>query len=145
MITFNLPPLRERVEDIPKLIEFFLEALGVRYNRRNLKLSESAMQQLREHDWHGNVRELKNTLERAVALSSGDMIDEIFGLVSQTFESDLRVKSFTNTKQPLAEVQKQHILEVLSSVGGKREKAASILGITSRTLYRKLKEYNRSA
>jgi len=143
VITFNLPPLRERVEDIPELIEFFLETLGIRYNRRNLKLSENAMRQLQGHDWHGNVRELKNTLERTVALSSDDLIGEIFGLVSQTFEADGKVQSSVNTNQPLAEVEKQHILDVLSSVEGKREKAASILGITSRTLYRKLKEYNK--
>lgn len=141
IITFNLPPLRERVEDIPQLIEFFLESLGIRYNRRNLKLSDSAMKQLQKHGWHGNVRELKNTLERTVALSRGDVIDEVHGLVSRSFESPPPAGTSPDNQISLAEVEKEHILRVLSGVDGKREKAASILGITSRTLYRKLKEY----
>ena len=141
VITFNLPPLRERVEDIPKLIDFFLENLKLRYNRHEIKLSDSAASQLKDHQWHGNIRELKNTLERNVALSSGDTIKKIHGLTNHSFENELNKEQTAFKPLTIAELEKTHILNVLKNVDGKREKAASILGITSRTLYRKLKEY----
>ena len=100
------------------------------------------MQQLQKHSWHGNVRELKNTLERTVALSPDDLIDEVHGLVGKSLETEKGAELSSSYRSALAEVEKQHILGVLENVEGKREKAAAILGITSRTLYRKLKEYN---
>ncbi|NNE99104.1 MAG: sigma-54-dependent Fis family transcriptional regulator, partial [Pyrinomonadaceae bacterium] len=145
VISFNLPPLRERAEDIPKLIEYFLETLGSRYNRRKLELSDTAMDQLQTHTWPGNIRELKNTLERNIALSTGDQIEEIHGIESESFIVAGSTHAIDVKQISLADVEKKHILDVLSSVDGKREKAASILGITSRTLYRKLKEYNETA
>jgi Nif-specific regulatory protein len=116
--------------------------LRVRYHRPNIELSKSAREQLQKHSWFGNVRELKNTLERTVALSTGDIIDEIYGLVNQIVPANQNDSANVFEPIPLAELEKQHILKVLETVGGNREKASSILGITSRTLYRKLKEYN---
>ena len=141
VISFHLPPLRQRIEDVPALIEFFMERLRVRFDRPYLTLSDAAKQMLIQHKWYGNIRELRNTLERAVVLSIEDYIDEIYDLSTQRL-SNIH-SSFTPQSAPLvplAEVERQHIQRVLTEVGGKREKAASILGITSRTLYRKIKE-----
>ncbi len=141
VIAFHIPPLRDRRDDIPALVEFFLEALAQSYNRAGLTISRRANTQLLNHLWQGNIRELKNTLERTVALSEGNTIDEIFGLDEQRdhFEDKGTTAGFELI--PLAEVEKRHIIKTLEKVDGQREKAASILGITSRTLYRKLKEY----
>ena len=147
VISFHLPPLRQRHEDIPELIEFFLEGLRVRFDRPRLTLSHHAKQLLIEHKWYGNIRELRNTLERAVVLSVDDFIEEIYDLNTQRFSQIHSSISpqVANPLVPLAEIERLHILRVLAEVGGKREKAASILGITSRTLYRKLKELNLEA
>ncbi len=141
IIAFHLPPLRERLEDIPELIEYFLDSLRTRFKRPNLAFSESAKQILSIHKWYGNIRELRNTLERAVVLSPSDLVDEIYGL-NDSLESKSKesVPAQSDELIPLEEIERRHILHVLSAVDGKREKAASILGITSRTLYRKLKE-----
>ncbi len=145
VISFHLPPLRERREDIPELLEYFLEKLRLRFKRPNVSLSENARRSLLNHQWQGNIRELRNTLERAVVLSPNDLVGEIHGLDnSAKFDSQPKT-SIPVTLSPLSEIERQHILYVLSEVGGKREKAASILGITSRTLYRKLKELNLEA
>lgn len=141
VISFHLPPLRERPEDLPALIEFFLEKLRVRFKRPNLRFSERAQKQLAAHRWQGNIRELRNTLERSVALSAADLVDEIFGLEMQSMTQAPQSKVINATPITLAELEKRHILKVLSDVGGHREKAALILGITARTLYRKLNEY----
>jgi DNA-binding NtrC family response regulator len=139
VISFEIPSLRERPDDIQSLADFFLESLSVRYRRPHLKLSKSARRQLQDHRWYGNVRELKNSLERTVALSTEDTINEIYGLVNQIIPNSVTEPVFVPIS--LAELEKQHILKVLETVEGNREKAASILRITSRTLYRKLKEY----
>ena len=142
IIAFDLPSLRKRMADAPILIDFFLKQLGQKYSREKLRLSDSARNKLMNHNWLGNIRELKNTLERTVALSSGDLIEEIYGLASQSLKPTQSGSQNEPDLVSLAEVEKKHILNVLESADGKREKAASILGITSRTLYRKLKEYS---
>lgn len=141
VITFYLPPLRERAEDVPALVEFFLEKLRVNFNRPALKLSENAANQIKNHVWQGNIRELRNTLERSAVLSPTDSIDEIFGLDSHNLTTETQNSAFENSALTLAELEKNHILEVLRKNAGHREKTAVILGITARTLYRKLNEY----
>ncbi len=142
VISFYLPPLRERREDIFALIEFFLEKLRVQFNRPNLKLSETAKSKLENHPWHGNVRELKNTMERATALSPTDSIEEIYGLYNESLITNSQLIIPESEPVKIAELEKLHILKILNQVSGHRERAASMLGITSRTLYRKLNEYD---
>lgn len=141
VVSFHLPPLRERPEDIPALVEFFLKRLRLRFNRPNLQLSEKAKQQIFSHQWHGNIRELRNTLERSAALSPTDLIEEVFVLNDQNLPAQALVSVSQEKPVTLAELEKSHILKVLRENGGHREKTAVLLGITSRTLYRKLKEY----
>ncbi len=145
VISFHIPRLAERREDIPVLVEFFLTGFRNKFKRPNLEISPAAMDRLSSHKWHGNIRELKNTLERTVALTSGETMDEIFGLIAHPISESAQRDGTYETSIPLSEVEKSHILKVLSSVDGKREKAAGILGITTRTLYRKLKEYDRQS
>ncbi len=143
IISFEIPSLRERPEDIQTLTDFFMENLRIRYRRPEVEISKSARNQLQKHKWFGNVRELKNTLERTVALSVGNTIEEIYGLVNEIGPLENNQDSTKNFEPiPLAELEKQHILKVLEMFDGNREKSAAILGITSRTLYRKIKEYN---
>jgi two-component system, NtrC family, response regulator AtoC len=142
VVSFHIPPLRERREDISSLIDYFTESFRVRFNRPNLEISASAGRELENCEWRGNVRELKNTLERAVVFSATETVDEIYGLENNSAaQKTVAQPQKTDELLPLADLEKNHILRVLNQVNGKREKAADILGITSRTLYRKLNEY----
>jgi two-component system, NtrC family, response regulator AtoC len=141
VIAFNLPPLRERLEDVPVLIEFFLDKLRVSFKRPYLQISENAKNQIKNHSWQGNIRELRNTLERSAVLSPTDLIDKIYGLENGDFTPQAQSSLLDSQPLTLDELEKNHILKVLRENGGHREKVAVMLGITSRTLYRKLNEY----
>ncbi|MDT7603028.1 MAG: two-component system, NtrC family, response regulator HydG, partial [Acidobacteriota bacterium] len=149
VISLHVPPLRERREDIPALVEHFVAIYRERFNRPALALSEDARRRVEAHDWHGNVRELRNALERAAALSTSDALeaDQILPpeIRSQGSEGGASAQGSHNASDfpppTLDEIERQHILRVLAETDGNRERAAAILGISSRTLYRKLREY----
>ena len=141
VVALHVPPLRERREDIVKLIEHFLGVYRERFNRPKLNLTNKAIQRLLEYLWPGNVRELKNYMERAAAISPTDTID-----ADQIPElsPDAEVGEAATTEpvpRRLEELEREHILHVLRQSEGNRERAAAILGISARTLYRKLREY----
>ncbi len=141
VIRMAIPPLRERNDDIAALTAMFLKRFRTKYGRPDLSLSEAALEEIQNYYWPGNVRELKNVLERTVALSASDRIERVAGL-SEDSAAPVQNLEYENGKpKPLSEIEKVHIFSVLDSVDGNRERAASILGITSRTLYRKLKRY----
>ena len=133
-ITITLPPLRERREDVRRLVEHFLEQ-NATYGRK--RLSDAAMDALERYDWPGNVRELQHAVQRAVILSQGEQIqpadlpEEIRGG---------RTASATPGGS-LEDMERQHIISTLRSVGGHRAKAATVLGIDPKTLYRKIQAY----
>jgi DNA-binding NtrC family response regulator len=144
IVSFHIPPLRDRPEDISSLVDFFVGNFRNRFNRQKLQISAQAKKTLENQKWEGNIRELKNTIERAIVFSEGDIVKEIYGLELEKsgIETKLdRVPELNDKFKPLSEIEKKYILEILDKVHGKREKAAVILGITSRTLYRKLKDY----
>ncbi|HEX8161531.1 MAG TPA: sigma-54 dependent transcriptional regulator [Pyrinomonadaceae bacterium] len=152
VISLHVPPLRERREDIPALVDNFLPLYRERFNRPALSLSGDARRRLSEHDWRGNVRELRNALERAAALSTADVIeaDQILGVggqasgageQNQASSSDARPPTANQQPLRLEDIERQYILRVLEESNGNRERAAAVLGISSRTLYRKLREY----
>jgi two-component system response regulator AtoC len=148
VISLHMPPLRQRREDIPALVEHFLSIFRERFNHPALDLSADARARLSNYDWPGNVRELRNALERAAALANADTIEaeQILPAASrQTGEAMAAAQNGTSmqTSAPvtLDEIERRHILRVLEEAGGNRERAAAILGISSRTLYRKLREY----
>jgi DNA-binding NtrC family response regulator len=142
VISLHVPPLRQRREDIPALIEHFLAVFRERFNRPALDLSEEARRRLSAYDWPGNVRELRNAVERAAALAQGDTIEADQVLPPAPAHAP-EGKSAEAGAAPvtLDELERRHILRVLEEAGGNRERAAAILGISSRTLYRKLREY----
>ncbi|PYS47492.1 MAG: sigma-54-dependent Fis family transcriptional regulator, partial [Acidobacteria bacterium] len=149
VVSLHILPLRERREDIPALIEYFLTLYRDRFNRPALSLSEDARKRLESYSWPGNVRELLNCLERAAALSTTDMIeveqlmlawDGGHGLEAVEKGQPL-VSDSQSTPVTLDELERQHIMRVLTEAGGNRERTAAILGISARTLYRKLREY----
>lgn len=144
VVSLNLLPLRERPEDIPKLLDYFLQAYRQRFNRPRLDLSAAARERLLTYSWPGNVRELKNVLERTAALSRSDVIeaDQIpaFQLAASVSGHDAAAIPRAPLMR-LEDLEREHILRVLEQSDGNRERAAAILGISSRTLYRKLREY----
>ena len=148
VVSLHILPLRDRPADIPALIEYFLTLYRQRFNRPALSLSEEAQVRLEAFSWPGNIRELRNSLERAIALSTSDTIEagqlNLSGDGSRVPEVEASQRNSTpGAAQPptLYELERQHILRVLSEAGGNRERAAAILGISARTLYRKLREY----
>jgi DNA-binding NtrC family response regulator len=157
VISLHVPPLRQRREDIPALVGHFLALYRERFNRPALDLSDDARRRLDSYDWPGNVRELRNCLERAAALASGDLIEaeQVMPAASRASEgsnadnasSSREAPPSSSTKAPvtLEQLERQHILLVLEEANGNRERAAAILGISARTLYRKLREYETGA
>jgi DNA-binding NtrC family response regulator len=148
VVSLHVPPLRERPEDIARLIDVFLDLYRERFNRPQLDVSSEARQRLQSHSWPGNIRELRNCLERAAAISTNDTIgvDQLpFVNAAANGAAPTAESSATATQGvapvTLEELEREHILRVLDESNGNRERAAAILGISSRTLYRKLREY----
>ncbi len=149
VVSLHVPPLRERPEDISRLTTYFLGIYRQRFNRPGLDLSSEARERLQAYSWPGNVRELRNCLERAAATSLGDIIDanQIPSINSGTVGVVVSHAAHAVAAAPqsatvtLEELEREHILRVLNESDGNRERAAAILGISSRTLYRKLREY----
>jgi Nif-specific regulatory protein len=137
VVVVEVPPLRERRSDIPLLARHFLEMYGERFNRPALSLSREALATLMNHPFPGNVRELENSIQAAVALAPGDTISV----------EDLRLEVEGRTPTPpgslgsLESLVRRHIEQVLATVDGNRQQAARILGIDRTTLYRKLQQF----
>jgi len=144
VVALEMPPLRERREDIPLLAQHFLEALS-KENRKNIKgFTPQAMDRLVKYDWPGNVRELMNAVERGVVLSRSPYLDEeVLSLISsdELSSQDISSGDGLNADMPLDEVEKATILKTLESAGGNKSEAARRLGITRRTLHKRLKLY----
>jgi two-component system response regulator FlrC len=134
----NLPPLRERIKDIQLLAEFFLKKFCEKHGKSVENISDDALNLLAGHSWKGNVRELENSIERAVLLGEGKtLLPEALFLE----ESSVRVSaSISGTS--IWEVEKELIFKTLKDMDGNRTKAAKRLGISVRTLRNKLKDYN---
>jgi DNA-binding NtrC family response regulator len=155
VVSLRLPPLRDRREDIPRLVECFLERLGAAH-----KLTHETMEALISYDWPGNVRELQNCIERMVAMNSGPLL--------QTADLPSALQTFLDSRRslpvsavaagagisvtrpptapqsgiiPLTEMEKHAIQHALEYTKGDRVMAAYLLGIGRTTLYRKLREY----
>ena len=153
VVTLRIPPLRERVGDIPILLDYFIRMFAKKYGKTVKGVTQSARLKLFAYDWPGNVRQLKNAAESMVAVDIDELIDdddlpeEIPGAgPSPLPESAAVIGPLANPAASLVgrtigEVERMLIEETLKSNGGNREEAAKILGIGARTLYRKLKEY----
>jgi len=141
IVPITLPPLRERAEDIPLLVAAFLEHFAAKYRRRRKTLSREAMQVCQRFPWPGNVRQLRNMVERLVITCPGSVI-EVQDLPDFLREHDQNADRFTiRPGMSLAEIEKLAIRQTLTHVSANREEAAKALGISRRTLQYKLKTY----
>ena len=144
VLSLRIPPLRERRQDIPLLAAHFLERLS-RASGQERSVSDEAMKALLAYDWPGNVRELENCLERACAFTTGPMI-QVADLPSSIHSAPgtipIGVEGTTTKILPMAELEKQTILNTITQLNGDKLLAARLLGIGKTTLYRKLKEYS---
>ncbi len=145
VVNLEIPPLRVRKEDIPELAHYFLKMFAAK-NKKNISgFTPDAMDALLKYAWPGNVRELMNTIERAAVLSRSEYLSlEDFPLISGT-DDDVQDGDAggpaADFLQPLSEVEKEAILKTLAATDGNRSEAARRLGITRKTLLKKLKEY----
>lgn len=131
----HLPALRERQKDIEILADFYLSEFSKKVGRKPMKLSDALLQELHKHPWKGNIRELKNTIERLVILSDDDVIQA--SLLPQEFE----VNENAGNVFDLQTIEKIHIQKVLKHTNGNKTETAKLLGIGLTTLYRKMEEY----
>ena len=144
-VNVNLPALRERPEDIRSLVEHFLQEATEETGSQVRGVTEAAMRILAGHDWPGNIRQLKNTIRTMVVMCDREDLD-----VRDIPPDIARRRQLPGDSTPSAnlagvslnELEKKAIVDTLAKTEGNREKAAKILGIGERTLYRKIKEYN---
>ncbi|MCU0564074.1 MAG: sigma-54 dependent transcriptional regulator [Desulfobacterales bacterium] len=141
VVGLQLPPLRERREDIPLLAHHFLETFAAK-NRKPVKgFTPQAMDRLTRRDWPGNVRELMNAVERAVVLARADYLTEADFPAIGPAPAAGAPPAAGGAGLPLSEVERAVILETLAAAGGNKSEAARRLGVTRRTLHKKLKAY----
>jgi DNA-binding NtrC family response regulator len=140
-LTLEVPPLRERIVDLPELARAVLSELCARAGRSERKLGSDALAALAGYAWPGNIRELRNVLERALLFSKGDVLDRSalrFDRALGSVESELPA-------QTLEDVERRHIAAVLRRSAGRVEQAAEVLDVSRSALYAKLKKYGLSA
>jgi len=137
VITIDLPPLRERGEDIVLLTYHFAAKFAGEAGKSVPSFSDNALQVIKNYHWPGNIRELENVINRLVVMTDGNLI-EVPDLPSLMRFSALRTSGFD---RPLAEVELEYISNVLASVGGNKTQASEILGIDRKTLREKLKKF----
>jgi DNA-binding NtrC family response regulator len=138
VVPIVLPPLRDRQEDIPLLVKHFMDMYTKEINKK-VEISPETLQQMIYYNWPGNIRELENLVERLISVSVNKIIypDDL----PQNFIIK-RKWSPENLKKIVQDTEKEHIIKVLKLTEGKKKEAASILGITPKTLWQKMKEYN---
>ena len=147
VVSVKLPPLRERREDIPLLIDHFLKEFTASHGKTITGITPAVRKVLAAYSWPGNVRELKNTIESMVVIDVDGLIDvddltEDLQAATSTVRGDGPSGVDSLVGKSLEEIEKHYIAETLKMTSGNREEAARLLGIGERTLYRKLKEYN---
>jgi DNA-binding NtrC family response regulator len=142
VFTINIPPLRERKEDIGGLIIHFLHKLNKRFNRNVVKIGEGVIEMLQEHDWYGNVRELENTLLQAIVISKSDVLQKE-NITLNTRNPSLISNGYDKPElKSLSEVESYHIKHILDQVKWNRVEASHILDISRPTLNAKIEKYS---
>jgi DNA-binding NtrC family response regulator len=145
-VSVSVPPLRQRREDIPLLADFFLKEAVGETGSKVTGFTDAAANILASYEWPGNIRQLRNVIRTMVVMSDRDKLDvqdlppEINRVRQLPGGSNSQAKSAS--EMPLNEIERQAIIDTLAKTGNNREKAAKLLGIGERTLYRKIKEYN---
>jgi two-component system response regulator HydG len=144
VITVAVPPLCSRGNDVLLLAQHFIDQFSAQAAKRVHGLSPTAAERLVSYEWPGNVRELQNCMERAVALSRSELV-EAADLPRRVREHKPRELVLTSGDQgewlSLEEVEKRYVLEVMKAVAGNKSSASQILGMSRKTLYRRLRSY----
>jgi DNA-binding NtrC family response regulator len=140
VVSITVPPLRDRKEDIPQLVEHFIHKGSVP-GKRKIRICKAALELLHQYSWPGNIRELQNVIERALIVSEGDEI-ELRDLPVNT-RADFGAPGYQiqNELPTLSQLERLYIRNLLKRFSGHRARIASTLGISERSLYRKLREY----
>ena len=141
VVKIQVPPLRERREDIPALVQSFITELAQKYHRHVDSFSPESLQKLADYNWPGNVRELRNLVERGIALAEGPMLD-----LAALHEPGMPIRDesgIDTDMPPIDELEKRYILKILEHHQGNRELSANTLGINKSTLWRKLQQYKK--
>ena len=141
VIPIEIPPLRERREDIPILVEHFVRKHAQRTGRRVEKLDEAVLTGLQQYDWPGNVRELENTIERAVVLSPGPVIGARAVSVLGATQAQPSGLPSLKLRQNIEWVERETIRKALENAGGVKKDAAELMGISQRALSYYLAKY----
>lgn len=155
VVTIDLPPLRDRREDILPLVDYFRKQMAERHGKRIRGATSGLIRQLYAFDWPGNIRQLRNAVESMVVFDTDEildvddlppeMVDEEVAASGEPAETPLPTGDLLGPAhligQPMSEIERWAIEETLKFVGGNREEAARRLGIGARTLYRKIKDY----
>lgn len=147
VFSIDIPPLRERIEDIPLLVSHFLNKINLELHKNVNKIPEEVMEILKNNYWVGNVRELENTLMQAVVLSSDDVLLKENILLRKSEQIDSMQENSQNIKPEfisLEELEKRHIKNILDALKWDKNKAHKILGISLPTLYSKIEHYKLS-
>ncbi len=142
VFTINLPPLRDRKEDINDLIIHFLHKLNRRFNRDVTKIGDGVVEMLQQHNWPGNVRELENTILQAIVMSKNDVLEADNITINIGMNQKASDTGSENTLRSLSDVEKEHIKAVLELVKWNKLEASRILDITRPTLNAKIEKYN---
>jgi DNA-binding NtrC family response regulator len=144
VVEITLPPLRERKEDIPKLVRFFLDKYGKREGLGDVRINQEALQKLMRYPFPGNVRELENLIEGALALTTDPVIDPGDLLLPDEPGVAAGERELSGDMPTLNELEARYIMRVLAFTKGNMSKAARILGLDRKTLYRRRDELSRN-
>ena len=136
VVHIRVPPLRERRSDLPELVSGFLKSYAAKHGRLASVVAPAAMTSLKEYQFPGNVRELANTIERAVIISSGKRIEEAD--LPESVRAAVRLQQRRAQPGTLAEIEAEYVSEILAATKGNKTEAARILGISRKNLYERI-------
>jgi DNA-binding NtrC family response regulator len=145
VVTIELPPLRERVDDIPALARRFAREAAARHRRPRRPVAEETLTLLTAYSWPGNVRELSSVIDRAVVLEEGGELSPASLPRESLLRDDALLASASRGLWTLAELERRYALAVLDSTGGNTSRAAKILGISRKTLIEKRRRWGASS
>jgi two-component system, NtrC family, response regulator HydG len=138
-VEIHVPPLRERLEDLPLLVNHFLTEYCQKYKMPQKRITESTMKRLEKHNWPGNIRELQHAVERAVILGENKVLESGDFFLSQ---ADTGEHGGLPDTMNLSETEKIMVRRVIEKYGGNISKAAKELGLTRASLYRRIEKYD---
>lgn len=140
VVKIEIPPLRNRREDIEPLARFFIRDFSIKMKRNINDIEKDFLNKLKRYSYPGNIRELRNVIERAIILTDGDIL-RVSSLPKEFFKEPT-IATQENSSSTLDEIEKHHILKILQQTKGNKTRTAEILGIGLTTLYRKLQSYS---